>query len=180
MTKYKKYKLTNKNNQTHNGYQWKIGKTVKISGKGNNLCTDQVIHFYDHPALAVLFNPIHADFANPKLWEMEVENIVAHDGLKGGCKKATLIKEIQIPSISAEQRVEFAIRVALLNPQATEFKKWAKNWLNGSDRTVARADSAAESAARSAWSAESAWSAASATVISSKFIEIINKILEAK
>ena len=101
-----KYKLTDMAMKTHRGFPWKLGKAVKIEPAGNTLCSEEVIHYYDHPALAVLFNPIHADFPSGyRLWEVDVENIVAHDGLKGGAKQCTLITEIPVPDISTEQKI---------------------------------------------------------------------------
>ena len=106
------YKLTDDKNQTHGGTQWGKGVTHKAKGRGEELCTEDVIHAYKHPLLAVLLNPIHADFDKVRLWEAEGE-IVIDDGLKLGCKALTILKRIRVPKVTTEQRVRFAILCAL-------------------------------------------------------------------
>lgn len=147
----KKYKLTNEKLQTHNGFQWVIGREVVIEKPGNQLCTDQVLHFYDHPTLAVIFNPIHADISEPRLFECNVKDIVAHDKLKGGCKKMTLVKEIDLPAITSEQKVLFAIECAKQARQPKGWREWAEGWISRKDRSaLAAAEAAALAAARAA------------------------------
>ena len=64
------YKLTNENGQTYNKTQWGEGVVHTADGTGN-LCSKRWIHAYADPLLAVLLNPIHANFHNPQLWEAE-------------------------------------------------------------------------------------------------------------
>ncbi len=74
--------------------------------------------------------------------------------MKLGFKKQTTIKQIPVPVITTEQRVEIAIRISLLVYRDKRYIKWAKNWLSGKDRAEWSAAESAESAARSAeWSA---------------------------
>lgn len=162
-----KYKLLSQDMKSYKNFLWEIGATVKIEKEGNRLCSEDVFHFYDHPALAVIFNPIHAQIKNPRLFEIEVEDIVSHDGMKGGCKQATLVKEIPIPKISLEQRVEFAIKVSLLVYTEKSYVLWAENWLNGEDRTIKAAEAASKDVLDAWFSTDivlpapwSAWSAA--------------------
>ena len=77
-----KYKLTTQGMATHNGHTWVVGEKQTITIAGEELCTEQVLHYYDSPELAVLFNPIHANIIYPRLWQVECDQ-VAHDGLKG-------------------------------------------------------------------------------------------------
>ena len=166
----KYYKLTDENGKTRGDTQWGEGVTHKATGKGKKMCTGDVIHVYDHPLKAVMFNPGHADFRNPKLWECHAKKVVANDQLKIGVKSCTTVKEIPLPEITTAQRVKFALYCALEVYRDEVFVQWANYWLNGKDRTESAAsaarsaESAAWSAARSAaWSAESAaWLAASA------------------
>ena len=64
-------KLTNRDMTTYGGFRWTVGKWVETSGTGP-LCSDGWIRCYTHPLLAVALNPIHANFASPRLWEIEV------------------------------------------------------------------------------------------------------------
>jgi hypothetical protein len=154
-----KYKLTNKDMQTHDGFQWELGKENFIRQEGNTLCTDQVFHYYDSPELASLFNIIHANISEPRLFMVECDS-VAHDGLKGGSKCMKFVKELTVVEFSTKQRVIFSILVALENypkwekyDAKKEWKQWTDNYLSNKDIS--------ESAANAAWSAaNAAWSAA--------------------
>ena len=146
-----KYKLTDSAGYTQNNTLWTPGRTNRATGEGAGLCSDAVIHFYDSPLVAVLLNPTHANIANPLLWEIEVDGVVAHDGTKGGTKTATTIRQMQLPVISTNQRIRFAIFCALAVYEEPDFVAWANNWLSGKDRTAAEA--AAWAAARAAWAA---------------------------
>jgi hypothetical protein len=69
------------------------------------------------------------------LFEIEIDAIVNTDGLKYASKSQTLIKELIVPEISLEQRIEFGIRVVKLVCKDTKWNNWADNWLDKSDRT---------------------------------------------
>lgn len=158
---YLRYKLVSQTYTTQNATLWRDahGKwlTVSASGEGSGLCTPGVIHFYDHPVLAVLFNPLHAEIDNPRLLKIRTSRPVAHDGLKGGCKSARAVAELTVPSITITQRVEFAIRVALHVYEEPTFRKWAHGWLTRRDRSSAAAASAtAHTAVAAAYAAASA------------------------
>ena len=71
----KLYKLTDEHNKTHGGTEWGKGVTHRAKGGGKELCTQDVIHAYKHPLLAILLNPIHANFGKVRLWEAEGEVI---------------------------------------------------------------------------------------------------------
>lgn len=61
-----KYKLTSKDGRTYECFQWplpqnnKPGEWLETDGAGEP-CTKHWLHFYHHPYLAILLNPIHAD-----------------------------------------------------------------------------------------------------------------------
>ena len=163
----KVYKLTDYNNQTRNNTQWGEGVTHTASGEGE-LCSRGWLHAYTDPRLAVILNPIHTNFSNPRLWEAEAGGEFKHDKqLKMGCTKLTTTREIPLPKISSDVKTEFAIRCALKVYQEGSFVVWANKWLSGEDRTGAAAEAAAEAAwaaraARVAWAAEAAWAVAQA------------------
>jgi len=143
------YKLTDQNVQTYNRFQWQIGKWYKIAeeDKGDELCSKSFFHCYNHPLLAILLNPIHAAYKNPRLFEIEVDGDSQEDkDLKFGFTKMRLVREIEVPQITTEQRIKFAIYCALEVYQEAHFVKWANNWLDSSDRTYATAHTAAATA----------------------------------
>ena len=141
----KYYKLTNENCQTEGSTTWGEGITHKATGKGKALCSNDVIHVYDHPLKAAIFNCIHARFTNPVLWECKIKKVVANDQLKIGVKQCTTIKQIPLPKITTAQRVHFAILCTLQVYKEESFVKWANSWLSGEDR--------AETSAQEAWAA---------------------------
>ena len=155
----KAYKLTDKNMQTYNNTQWVLNKAKETSGEGD-LCGPGWLHFYSHPLLAVLLDSLHANFNNPRLFEINAEGkIKKGNGLKFGCTKMTLVKELELPKVTLEQRVKFGILCALEVCNDANFVKWAQNWLDGIDRSYANAYAA--NAAANATNA-AAYNAASA------------------
>ena len=180
----KKYKLTNQEMQTRGGFKLEIEKKVIISREGNKLCSDQVIHYYDHPALAILFNPVHANITNPRLFECEVWNVVAHDGLKGGCKELTLLKEIEIPAISKPQKIDFVLMCAKKASTCKSRSAFDENWFNiiaGVDWLNITNKSAASAASEVAYAVLAEWGGSEASYAASMskyFIETIEGILK--
>ena len=165
------YKLTDENCRTHSDTKWGEGVTHKAIGKGKELCTEDVIHVYDHPLKAAMFNPIQANFNNPILWECKVKKVIADDQLKVGVKECTTIKQIELPEITINQRVRFAIRCALEVYKDKNFVKWAEDWLSGKDRTAGAAGTAAE-AGTAAWAA--VWAAGRDKI---DFVALIKKAI---
>jgi hypothetical protein len=162
-----RYKLTTKSRTTHGGF--------KIPRKGvwfypadreskPQPSTNTVLHHYAHPALALLFNPIHANIENPRLFEIEIDEECDTDGLKGWCRAQRIIRELPPPEITTVQRVAFAIYCAYPTASAG-WRTWADKWLSGEDRSSEAAwaaEAAAEAAEAAAWAAEAAAEAAAA------------------
>ena len=134
--------MTDSQGRTHHNTQWGENVTHKASGTGKNLCTSDCIHVYDHPLKAAFFNPIHAKFTNPILWEAKVKDIVARDTTKVGVRQCTTIRQVPLSTITINQRVRVAILVALSLPHTKKFDTWAEGWLNDKDRTYAAAAAA--------------------------------------
>ena len=152
------YKLTDDKDQTKNQTQWGAGVSHEVTGTGD-LCSSGWLHAYTNPLLAVLLNPIHANFANPHLWVAEGEGSTKSDhGLKVGYSKITTLEQMGLPVITTGQRIAFGILCALEVYKDPEFVKWANNWLDGSDRSsdAAYAADAAYTAADAAAAARAA------------------------
>lgn len=131
------------------------------SGTGEGeLCGPGWIHAYEHSLVAVLLNPIHANFPNPRLWEAEGEIAIRDGKIKCGCKTLTTISEIQLPAITTEMRVRFGILSAKEVCAFLSWNAWADMWLSGEDRTQAAAERARASARASAMAAAEAAEAA--------------------
>lgn len=147
------YKLTDENGKTrpgeYNETQWEKG--IEHSAKGapeQNLCSNGWIHAYESPLLAVLFNPIHANFENPILWEAEGEIGKTDGGLKCGVRQLKVLQKIQLPKITTQQRVAFSILVVYelierkILPSIPIWEEWSKDWLAGKNRAARAADAA--------------------------------------
>ena len=148
------YKLTDENDQSYGGTQWGENVTHEAIGSGMEFCSGDLIHVYSHPLLAVLLNVIHANFRTPHLWKAEAEVVASDYGVKLGVKQCTTLMRITPPEVTLEQRLIFGIICALEVSEDVVWQRWAKGWLDGTDRTLQAA-----LAAREATSAEEAWAA---------------------
>jgi hypothetical protein len=153
------YKLTDEKMQTYNNTQWELQEWKETSGKGE-LCSPGWLHYYSDPLLAAFLNPIHAKFAAPRLFQVEVAEdakVLEDHGLKLGCTKMRLVQELQFPQVTMEQRVKFGILCALEVYDDAKFVQWAAKWLDGADRSKKAAAWAADAArAAAAWAADAA------------------------
>ena len=158
-----KYKLTTQNLTTHNGFQWTKGIVEYADGSGA-LCSSGYLHYYHNPLLAAFLNPIHANISNPKLWIVKCEGQHLDDtGLKGGCTKMTLLKDIKMIEPTLNNRIAFGILCAMEVYKDETFQKWAQAWIDGTDRTEESANAAAANAAyATAYAADAATYAANA------------------
>ena len=151
------YKLLSQKMTSRNNTKWEIGKAIEISKEfsGNELCSNQLLHCYASPEIAVFMNPAHANISEPRLFRIRCSKILADDGTKQGCKKQTLLKELPLPEISVEQRIKIAILCATEVYKEPNFLVWEENWNTGKDRTATSAK-AADSAASDSAAADSA------------------------
>jgi Cu/Ag efflux protein CusF len=170
------YKLTNEKMQTYCGYQWELQQWKETNGEGE-LCSPGWLHYYSDPLLAAFLNPIHADFAAPRLFQVEVAEdakVLEDHGLKLGCTKMRLVKELEMPAVTMEQRVKFGILCALEVYDGAKFVQWAANWLDGTDRSEKAAWAANAAAAWAVDAAAAAWAAnAAARAAEVKDIDLI-------
>jgi hypothetical protein len=152
-------KLTDADGRTKNETQWGVGVSHRARGdKSQELCSGGWIHYYEHPVVAVLMNPIHGEFDNPIGWECKPGRIIKRDGqLKAGSRSLTTISRVDLPTLTTEQRVTIAIKCALSVYHSAKFSQWAEGWLAGADRSAEAARAAAKAAA---WASEAAAGAA--------------------
>jgi hypothetical protein len=154
------WKLTDQNGVTKNDTQWGINASHETSGEGE-LCSSGWLHAYEDPILGLLLNPIHANFASPRLWEAEADGKIEKDGqLKFGCTKLTTVKEHRVPEITMEMKIRFAILVAMEVCKDEKWTAWAQRWLDGSDRSREAANDAWYAANAAWYAADTAWRAA--------------------
>ena len=147
-----RYKLTDKYLRTYNNTSWEHADWKETNGDGD-LCTDQWLHCYSHPLVALFLNPIHANFPQPRLLQVEVDGKTRTDkGLKEGWTRMRKLQEIvDFASPTLEQRVRFAILCALEVYHEKYFVEWARKWLLGVDPTCAADAADAADAAYAAY-----------------------------
>lgn len=172
----KLYKLTDENGQTYGGCQWgeniTHGEDELLEGEGP-LCSGHWYHAYQDPVLAVLMNPAHANFENPKLWEAE-GNLNRVEPDKVGCRSLTTLREISLPEVTTTQRAAFGILAALEVCDKPYFVAWANKWLTGKDKSA----ETTWAAARAAEAARAAKAAADAAAGELDLVSIAHKALE--
>ena len=135
-------KLTDQRGQTRGGLQWGEGVTHRIGGRAGKrpLCTDRCIHYYEGLGLALLHNPIGANFFRPRAWVCQPRGERRHEGLKSGATWLTTIREIEYVPPTTEQVVTCAILLALevydsdIDREGA-WAEWAEGWLAGVDRS---------------------------------------------
>lgn len=157
------YKLTDQQMRTRAGkrneVRWQLG--VRVSADLSlppECCTPGVVHCYDDPYVALLLNPIHANFASPRLFAAEWDGVRVDDrGLKAGVQHLTLVAELPVPVITTSQRVAFGILCTMEVTRNARWREWAERWLSGEDRSraasYAAADAADDAAAAAAYAA---------------------------
>lgn len=130
------YKLLTQDMTSHGRTKWEIGVPKTAQAGGTEMCTNQVLHYYTHPLVAVFANPIHAAIEKPRIFEIEVSECVASDSLKSACKTQTLLRELQLPELTDLQCQFVAIKAAMLLPSiGNPWTSWAQKWLSGEDRS---------------------------------------------
>ena len=110
--------------------QWGENVAHHAQGQGSKFYSKNYIYVYDNPLLAVLLNPIHANFPWPLLWEADAVDVQSDRGLKFGAKEVTTLHQIASPEVSTEQTVRFGILCALAVSQKAQFQSWAEAWLS--------------------------------------------------
>jgi hypothetical protein len=156
-----RYKLTDAKGFTHSHTEWGPGRSYSTNGNGE-LCSSSWLHCYRDPLLAILLNPIHANFNNPKMCIVECSGFTLEDkGLKEGWTNMAFIKWIDTPKISSTKKIVFSILCTKTIYHNKEWNKWADAWLNNKDRTANAAANAANAAnaAYTAYTANAAYAA---------------------
>jgi hypothetical protein len=153
------YKLTDENDRTRGDTQWGEGIEVVTSGEGE-LCGPGFTPAYAHPLLAVLLNPVHADFKNPRLWLSDGDVAKNEHGLKVGCTRLKTIRRLELPTVTLIQRVAFGVLAAREVCLVPHWLAWADGWLSGRNRSGSAAANAAANAAYAATRAANAANAA--------------------
>jgi hypothetical protein len=117
-------------------FEWKLKKWKEIEGDKEffGVFSEGWLHCYSDPLIAILLNPINENIQNPRLFEVEVDGKEAHCNMKYAYKKMRLMKEVNVPKITLEQKVKFAVLCALEICGDNKFTSWAKDWYGDKKR----------------------------------------------
>jgi hypothetical protein len=157
------YKWFRYNLTTYDGFQWEIGRWKSTSGEGE-LCGPGWLHAFSTPLLAVLHKAGCNIDDYDLLFEVEIEGI-KDESFKLGATRMRPLRQIEVPTLTIEQHIEYAIRVTqeamrITNISIPIWSEWATKWLDGTDRSVIAAYAAANAAYAAAYAANAAANAA--------------------
>jgi len=140
-----KYKLTDRDMRTKNGFQWKLGEWRRATGDiHQGLCSNAWLHCYGNPSLALFMNPVHANILHPRLFKAEVIGPSKKDkGLKEGYRRMRLVEELKFSNPTLTQKIAFGILCGKKVYKDKKWNKWADDWLSGDNRSTADAADAA-------------------------------------
>lgn len=125
----KKFILVDRQGNTHDRQHIEPGK-FRI-GDGDTMDASVVAIMKsgtNSPILAVLNYPGVID-DGLKMFILHVWNL-ENEGY-------SVVKEVPIPAITAEHKLDFAIKAVGAIYDFSDYRNWAENWINGSDRSLA-------------------------------------------
>ena len=129
------YLITDSNNKTWRDVTWEENITHEQNDNPNYLFS-----VYDDPILAHMMNSAYEGFKNPNIWLAEGKVTNSFE-FRYECSKLTAKKQIQVNIPTDDQRIAFAILCSIQIVSNPIYKKWAKNYLSGNDRTKEKAES---------------------------------------
>lgn len=131
----RKYILTDRNGVTTTGQSLQPGKFILNQVDQTALLTNLSGCGGDTPLLAALISPIPTDQA--RLFNINCWNVAVDPRQP---QAYTVVKEIEdLPTVSAEQRLRFALLVARETCPDADFRHWVDLWLAGTNRGAAAA-----------------------------------------
>jgi hypothetical protein len=142
------YKLLTQDMKTRkwqtNEMDWSdVGVWHEATGEhGQGLCSDEYLHDYDDLLLAVFMNPVHSNINLPVCYETERDGDTETDGVKRGSRRLRLVRKVELPHVTDEQRVRFAILCAKEVCEDKQWLKWADKWLSSKSRSYRNAHAA--------------------------------------
>ena len=128
------YKLTRHNGTTYNGTEWGPGVQHTVPGGYQGICGAGWLHAYEDPLLAVLHNPVHANFTDFRLWEAKGGGRVSRDeGMKIMVTTLSTIQEIPAPVVTQRARLTYGLLVLRAIAKDDRFSQEVDKWVAGED-----------------------------------------------
>jgi hypothetical protein len=131
------YKLTDKHGCTYGGStQWVPGTVITRGLDGPcvpvEMCSAFAVHAYTSPELGMMLTPLHNSFViEPRCFEVYGE-VLASDWDKVAAPAFVCGPEVQLPNVTMEMRVKFAIYCvqAVIKNACLKWSQWAERWLS--------------------------------------------------
>lgn len=127
------YLLTDANGRSLRGSQLHSGHLIQSRHDGEDLISRNTWECMSTPQLAVMVNPLHAQSAPARLFEIrhrEVALVPRRAGVN------LYIRELSVPTVVPIQKLAFAIMAVRDLDYDHPFTDWAQRWLSGADRTT--------------------------------------------
>ena len=122
--------------RTKNDTYWTVNIPNELPEEDTlELCRKGLFHYVSDPLLAVFLKGYHNCNDYSSLYKVVDEGKSVEGIDKCGATKLTLVKELEIPEVTLNQKIAFAILCALEVYKEIRFVTWAKNWLSGQARS---------------------------------------------
>lgn len=124
----KKFILVDRQGNTHNRQHIEAGKFRVAEGDAMDASVAAIMKSgTNSPILAVMNYPGTIDDGLKMfllhVWSLEDEGY-------------SIVKEVPLPAISAEHKLDFAIKAVGAIYEFSDYGNWAENWINGHDRSL--------------------------------------------
>lgn len=128
-----RFLLTDSNGRTRRGSCVEKICSYIISPKDSDIIVQNIWECGESPLLAVMSNPLHVDGVGPpRLFKVSCHTIRSTDT---SCLRECHAHELEVPMVSAEQKLVFAMySVRELSPDHA-FAAWVVRWLANIDRS---------------------------------------------
>ncbi|HEX19430.1 MAG TPA: hypothetical protein ENG78_01180 [Acidiferrobacteraceae bacterium] len=128
----KRYVVVNQQGDTFAHQHIEEGRVMHSANTGSEEPIVRIIMSgFDSPLLAALEYPGSNNGIRLfmlQTWQTDVD--------KGNAQACTTVKEVEAPSVSLEEKLGFFVSAALEVYKDRDFKKWARKWLSGEDRSA--------------------------------------------
>lgn len=129
----KKYILVDSEGNTANHHHIKEGKHADADSKIIDESVETIMNEGAFsPILAIMEYPGAID-ESTKMFRLHVWSMT---GDASDSEGYMVVKEIPLPTVNTEQKLEFSIKAVAAITDYPAFTEWAEGWVNNSDRTV--------------------------------------------
>lgn len=143
----RKYLLVDLKGRSRRGMLIEVDRASVNRRLGGEIVSRNIWECADSPLLAVMINPLHAEFVRPRLFELRGD----FDDKKINLQR---VREVAVPEVSPEQKLVFAMYcIRSLAPEHI-FAAWSERWLANIDRSVTGAQLARRELSRLAESTD--------------------------